>query len=111
MFYVANKNRQSETSAYYITFMHLFVILFFNLLKTAQYLAHSYNSIAIYCNMQYIDILSILAILYCNIAMYQYIVSPLPPIQSESTLRPQSKFIVSDQLLYIIVSVMFYHTT
>ena len=42
---------ESQRQPLIITFMHLFVILFFNLLQTTQYLA-------IYCNiLQYIDIL------------------------------------------------------
>ena len=42
---------ESQRQALIITFMHLFVILFFNLLQTTHYLA-------IYCNiLQYIDIL------------------------------------------------------
>ena len=58
------------------TFMHLFVIIFFSLLKTTQYLA-------IYCNiLQYaIYRYSLLAISYCiavvvNIAIYRYIGIP-----------------------------------
>ena len=50
MFYVANKTRESETSAYYNLYAFACHFLFFNLLKATQYLA-------IYCNMQYIDIL------------------------------------------------------
>ena len=56
--------------------MHLFVILFFNLPKTTQYLA---QYLAIYCNiLQYaIYRYSLLAILCCivvvNIAIYRYI--------------------------------------
>ena len=73
MFYVANKSRESETSAYYNLYAFV-VILFFNLLKTTQYLA---QYLAIYCNMQYVYRYSLLAILYCvaivNIAIYQYI--------------------------------------
>ena len=62
--------------------MHLFVILFFNLLKTTQYLAHTYikHTLAI-AILQYSNILqyaiyrySLSAILYCiDIAIYQYI--------------------------------------
>ena len=49
MFYVANKSRESETSAYYnlYTFVCYFI---FQSAKTTQYPAHTYNSIAIYCN-------------------------------------------------------------
>ena len=65
MFYVANKSRESEKSAYY----NFYAFLFFNLLKTIEYLVHTYNSIAIY---RY----SLLAILYCiavvYIAIYRY---------------------------------------
>ena len=50
MFYVADKKVESQRQVLIIAFTHLFVILFFNLLQTTQYLA-------IYCNMQYIDIL------------------------------------------------------
>ena len=55
---------ESQRQALIITFMHLFVILFFNLLQTTQYLA-------IYCNiLQYtIYRYSLLAILYCIVVV------------------------------------------
>ena len=66
-------NVESQGQALIITFMYQFVILIFNLLKPTQYLAHTYNSTAIYCNiLQYIAIcnISILSIghivLYCS---------------------------------------------
>ena len=50
MFYVANKNGESETEFKYNHYA--FVCHFiFNLLKTTQCLAHTYNSIAICCNI------------------------------------------------------------
>ena len=82
MFYVANKSRELETSTYYN--LYAFVCHFiFQSAKTTQYL------VAIYCNiLQYIAIrnISIFSIghivlycssKYCNIAIFQYIVSPL----------------------------------
>ena len=63
MFYVSNKSRELETSAYY-NFMHLLVILFFNLLKIMQYLAQTYNSMTIYCNTLQCAIIIIIDILY-----------------------------------------------
>ena len=63
--------------------MHLFVILFFNLLQTTI----SSTILARYCNiLQYAIIISIFSIghivlyyssKYCNIAIFRYIVSPL----------------------------------
>ena len=73
---------ESQRQAFIITFIHLFVILFFNLLQKTQHLA-------IYCNiLQYIAIRNILIFSighivlycsskYCNIAIFRYIVSPL----------------------------------
>ena len=60
-------NVESQGQALIITFMYQFVILIFNLLKPTQYLAHTYNSTAIYCNiLQYaIYRYSPLVILYC----------------------------------------------
>ena len=67
-FYVANQSRESETSAY--SNLYAFVCHF-----VCQY-------IAIYCNMQYIvfpigHIVLYCSSKYCNISIYQYIVSPL----------------------------------
>ena len=79
---------ESQRQVLIITFMYLFVILFFNLLQT-QYLA-------IYCNMQYIDILywPYCIVLYCsseycNIAIFRYTVSPL--VHTSYTLQTLDK--------------------
>ena len=63
------KSRESETSAY-MTFMYLFVILFFNLLKATHYLAHTYSTV-LYCISK-----------YCNILIFRYIVSSLISLQA-----------------------------
>ena len=99
-FYVANKSRESETSAYsnFYAFVYHFIfqsaknstISSTNLhevtilhIMTSCYLSLTYCSIAIYCNiLQYaVYRYFLLAILYCiavvNIATYRYIVSPL----------------------------------
>ena len=74
-FYVANKNRESETS----TYNNLYAFVCHFILKTTQYLANNISCIAIYCNiLQYaIYQYSLLAILYyiavVNIAIYRYI--------------------------------------
>ena len=78
MFYAANK-AESQREVLIITFMHLFVILFFNLLKTTRYLAHTCmkNSNIMQYILQYETYrYSLLAILYCiavvNIAINRY---------------------------------------
>ena len=60
MFYVANKSRESETSAYYNLYAFVCHFIFQSATQTTQYLA-------IYCNiLQYaIYQYSLLAILYC----------------------------------------------
>ena len=68
LFYVANKSRESETSAYYnlCAFVCHFIFQSIDLLKTTQ------TNILQYAIYRY----SLLAILYCiavvNIATYQY---------------------------------------
>ena len=69
---------ESQRQVLIITFIHLFVISFFNLLKTTQYLAHTYNSIAI-CNILIFSIGHIVLYCsskYCNMSIFRYIVSP-----------------------------------
>ena len=110
-FYVANKSRESETSAYsnlyafvcYFIFqsaknntisstnLHKVTILY---IMTSCYLSLTYCSIAIYCNiLQYaIYQYSLLAMLYCiavvniaiRISIYRYIVSPLAHIHTHT---------------------------
>ena len=78
MFYVANKSRESETGAYYNLYAFVCHFIFQSATNNTisnnilQYIAvcnisiFSIGHIVLYCNSE-----------YCNIAIFQYIVSPL----------------------------------
>ena len=70
--YVANKSRESETSAYYNLHMHLFFIIFFDLHKKNTISSNILQYIAI-CNMSIFSIGHIVLYCsskYCNISIY-----------------------------------------
>ena len=81
MFYVANKSRESETGTYY----NLYAFVCHFIFQSAT--NNTISSNIIYCNIRIaicnISIFSIDHIVlhcsseYCNIAIFQYIVSPL----------------------------------
>ena len=85
MFYVADKSRESETGAYYSLYAFVCHFIFQSAANNTissnilQYIAicnisiFSIGHIVLYCSSE-----------YCNIAIFQYIVSPLQAINRQN---------------------------
>ena len=84
MFYVANKSRESETSTYYN--LYAFVCHFIFQFATNNTISSNILQYIAICNISIFSIGHIVLYCsskYCNIAIFQYIVSPLTATAAE----------------------------